>query len=195
MADALPWNRHPDSALGGPVPVPASNGSGHLCDGAERVSERGQYKECMARAGHLLARRSRSRGELEGRLTAAGFDPEIVAAALDRLAQLGLVDDEAFARRWVEERAMSKGFGAAKLLAELAGKGVADDVAQDVVAEASSDESDRARAVALRLAPRVARRPLRAQAAALQAMLLRRGFDEDSTEAAIRAVLPPEGWD
>jgi regulatory protein len=172
-----------------------SNGNGHSCDGADRISERGQYKECMARAGRLLARRSRSRNELEGRLVGAGFESEIVTAALGRLAQLGLIDDAAFARRWVDERAVAKGYGADKLVAELEAKGVDHDLAREAVLELDSDEAQRAATVALKLASRVAHRPLAAQASALAGMLLRRGFCEESTEAAIRSVLPPEGWD
>ncbi|MEA2476196.1 MAG: regulatory protein [Actinomycetota bacterium] len=181
-----------------PLPLDTSsgsNGNGHSCDGADRVSERGQYKECMARAGHLLARRSRSRNELEGRLIGAGFEPEIVAAALGRLGQLGLVDDAAFARSWIDERAVAKGYGAAKLVAELEAKGVDHELARQAVSEIDSDEIQRAAAVALKLAPRVAHRPLAAQASALAGMLLRRGFGGESTEAAVRSVLPPEGWD
>ncbi|MFN2594610.1 MAG: regulatory protein RecX [Actinomycetota bacterium] len=165
------------------------------CDGAERISERGQFKECMARAGRLLATRSRSHNELEGRLVGAGFDPEVVVAALDRLIELGLVDDQAFARRWVEERAIAKGFGAEKLVAELEAKGIDHELAHETISTLDQDESERARAVALKLAPRVARKPLAAQASALATMLLRRGFGDDSTESAVKAVLPPEGWD
>lgn len=172
-----------------------SNGNGHASDGADRISERGQLKECMARAGHLLARRPRSTSELHGRLTGAGFEPEIVTAAVARLSELGLVDDGAFARQWVEERGAGKGYGAAKLVAELESKGIERDLALETVAAVDGDECARAKEVAVKLAPRVSRRPLAAQASALAAMLLRRGFAEESTEAAVRSVLPPEGWD
>ncbi|MDQ3878261.1 MAG: RecX family transcriptional regulator, partial [Actinomycetota bacterium] len=119
----------------------------------------------------------------------------IVDHALERLAQLGLVDDDSFARRWVEERAAAKGFGSAKLVAELEAKGIDRDLALQAVSQVDSEETDRAKAVALRLVPRVARRPLAAQAAALAQMLARRGFGEEPVEAAVRSVLPPEGWD
>jgi SOS response regulatory protein OraA/RecX len=42
---------------------------------------------------------------------------------------------------------------------------------------------------------RVADRPLHEQAARVQEMLLRRGFSHDAAGEAVKAVLPPEGWD
>jgi regulatory protein len=112
---------------------------------------------------------------------------------LARVAELGLVDDRAFARQWVEER--SRRLGPAVLVSELQAKGVDRDVAEEAVAAAGLDEEAQARDLAARLVAKVAGRPLREQRFRLQTMLSRRGISEEAAAAGVRAVLPPEGWD
>ncbi|MDP9302823.1 MAG: recombination regulator RecX, partial [Actinomycetota bacterium] len=57
----------------------------------------GKRKDVHERALGLLAVRQRSRREIERRLERAGFEPEEIRGELDRLQQVGLIDDEAFA--------------------------------------------------------------------------------------------------
>jgi regulatory protein len=153
------------------------------------------FRECMEKAGRLLAQRPRAERELCDRLSAAGFDPEVVDRALLRLRELRLVDDADFARRWVEERARSKGLGGDALLAELRLKGVDVAVAEAAIAGAGLDDETRAIELAASLMRRVARKPLERQASSLWQMLRRKGYSSEAAQAAVKAVLPPEGWD
>jgi regulatory protein len=149
----------------------------------------------MERAGKLLATSARSERELRDRLAAASFDPEVIEATIARLAELRLVDDADFARRWVEERSARKGLGPVKLRAELASKGVDPVAVEEALAEVVLDEEAGATAVAASLVRKVARKPLQAQAASLWQMLRRKGYSSEACEVAVKAVLPPEGWD
>lgn len=149
----------------------------------------------MDAASRLLARRPRTRADLSDRLHARGFEPGAVDGALGRLQELGIVDDDDFARRWIEERSRSRGLSGEALLDELAHKGVAQEVAAAALASAGLDDAATARAVAASHLARVARLPLPAQAARLQAAVMRRGFAADVAEEAVRSVLPPDGWD
>ncbi len=79
----------------------------------------------------LLEVRARSRGELEQRLAQRGFGEEVVAAALDRLAEAGLVDDAAFAVAYAESRA-ARGADARVIASELRDRGVASGLAERV---------------------------------------------------------------
>ncbi len=158
-----------------------------LLDGARR--------EAMARAGRLLATRPRSEQEIADRLADAGFDPPVVAAVVDRLRTLGLVDDGAFALQWVEERARRKKLSPRALVHELEGKGVTREVAEDALARAGLDEVEQATELAASYVRRVASKPLREQATRITRMLARRGYSHETAEAAMRAVLPPGGWD
>ncbi|CAN5609217.1 recombination regulator RecX [soil metagenome] len=148
----------------------------------------------MARAGRLLAARPRAERELRDRLAGAGFEPEVVDWVIARLTELGLVDDTAFARQWIEERSR-RGKAGRALVHELTARGVARETAQSALAAAGLDESAQAQAVAARHAVRVARLPLSQQAARIGAALLRRGYSSDVVAEAVRAVLPPDGWD
>ena len=152
-------------------------------------------REAMARAGRLLATRPRSEAEMTTRLTDAGFEPDVVSAAVDRLRSLGLVDDAEFAEQWVRERSARKKLSARALLHELQGKGIAREVAEAALADGGVDEIAQATELASRYVRRVASKPLRQQATRIHQMLSRRGYSYEVCEAAVRAVLPPEGWD
>jgi regulatory protein len=148
----------------------------------------------MTRAGRLLARRPRSEAELRDKLGRAGLDEETAAAAVERLRTLHLVDDEEFARLWIEERARTRGRSGRALIAELEAKGVARPIAEAALLSAGVDDEAQARLVAERALPRFARHAPEVQGRRLHHLLLRRGFEESVAEEVVRALLPPEGW-
>jgi regulatory protein len=154
-----------------------------------------ELRKAMERAGRWLALRPRTESELRDRLQQGGFEEGTVERALARLGELRLIDDEAFARQWVEERARRKGLGPRALVAELEAKGISAEVAGAAVEAAAGSEERRAVEWAQRQLARVADLPLGRQVQRIRAGLLRRGFELDTAEAATRAVLPPEGWD
>lgn len=151
--------------------------------------------DAMARAGRWLAARPRTEAELSDRLARAGVDAETVAASVERLRALHLVDDAAFARQWIEERARTRGRSGAALLAELEGKGVERSVAEAALAAAGVDDEAQASVVAEKALPRLARHAPEVQRRRLHELLLRRGFDPAVAQRAARSLLPPEGWD
>ncbi|MGH2755031.1 MAG: regulatory protein RecX [Actinomycetota bacterium] len=150
-----------------------------------------EYRAAMSRAGSILARRSHSQKELKDKL--GGLGPEIADRVLDRLSALGILDDEAFAEEWVESNRGRKGLEA--LRAGLSARGIDAEIVDRVLERAAVGEQGRANLIATRYLPRVIERPLPAQAAALLRTLLGRGFSREVAEAAVRATLPPEGWD
>lgn len=157
----------------------------------EKEAQEDAYLAAMNRAGLILAGRPHASRELRDKL--GRKDPEVTQRVIDRLTELGLLDDEDFARRWVEERSSRRGSRA--LLQELTSKGVDREIAQVTIDTAALDEEASAVDLASRFAGRVASKPLAKQAAAIQAMLVRRGYPYDVAAAATRKVLPPEGWD
>jgi regulatory protein len=152
-------------------------------------------QDALERAGKFLGRRARSESEVRDALSRAGFEPSVTEATIGKLHELELLDDDAFARQWIEERARRKGLGPRRLLSELRLKGVADDTARQALDEGGPDQETQAKEVAAGLVRRVASRPLAQQGMRLQQMLLARGFATEVAVAAVRAVLPPEGWD
>ncbi len=152
-------------------------------------------KEAMARAGKLLSIRPRTEHEIRTRLAAAGFEEETIERTTARLEELHLLDDLAFARQWIEERVSRKGLGPETLRVELEAKGIASEVVDQALADGVGDEELRAREVAAAYLSKLAAQPLAEQARKLAAMLARKGYSEEVVETAVRAVLPPEGWD
>ncbi|MBI4199770.1 MAG: regulatory protein RecX [Chloroflexi bacterium] len=81
----------------------------------------------------LLAYRPRSREEMRLRL-GRRFSPEAVQGALERLRQRGYLDDVSFARFWRQSREAHRPRSAALIRRELRDRGVAQEVAESVVA-------------------------------------------------------------
>ena len=77
-----------------------------------------------------LTGQARSRKELRDKLSKKDVPDELADQLLDRFTEVGLVDDEAFARSWVESRQRSRGLARRALAQELRRKGVDDETAR-----------------------------------------------------------------
>ena len=109
--------------------------------------------EAVAR--QILLRRltdqPRSRAELAEALAKRHVPEEVATRLLDRFTEVGLIDDEAFARAWVQSRMTGKGLSRRALAVELRRKGIDDDLARGVLDGVDADEEDAsARAVVRR---------------------------------------------
>ncbi len=137
-----------------------------------------------------LTGRARSRSELRAKLAARQVPSEIAERLLDRFEEVGLVDDAAFARSWVESRQTGKGLAPRALAHELRRKGVPDEVAREALATVD-DEAQREAARAL------VRRKLRSLRAVdtavatrrLVGMLGRKGYSSGLAFAVVREEL------
>lgn len=155
----------------------------------------GAGAEAFDRALDLLAVQDRTERGLRDRLATDGHSNDDIDLALARLKELGLVDDLSFARGFVERRVRLKRLAPQGLIAELEAKGVAPAIAGQAVEEAGIDEDAAAIGLATEIVTRLAGVPLDRQTARIQSALARRGYSEQAIETALRAVLPPEGWD
>jgi regulatory protein len=154
--------------------------------GRDRVES--VFRQCVA----LIARRPRSRAELErylrGRKTADGETQEV----LERLAERGLMDDRDFARQWVDNRQEFRPRSVRALRMELRKLGVADPDAREALE--SVNESDAALAAARKKAARLYStvrgdpQPRRTFENKLTAFLASRGFNFDLSRETARTV-------
>jgi regulatory protein len=121
---------------------------------AERRDERAGETDpavVLAAAVRFLEARPRSVGEVRRRLRSAGYPAALVDGAVERLAELGFLDDAGFARAWIESRDRARPRGERALRIELAQKGVAREIADaaledrraEAVARAGDSEADR----------------------------------------------------
>src|ERR671937_555105 len=90
-------------------------------------------------AVRYLGSRPRSVAEIARHLRSKRFDDVAIDSAIDKLRAQRYVDDEAFARYWVEQRERFKPRGDRALKSELLGKGVSRDVVDVVLGERAPD--------------------------------------------------------
>jgi regulatory protein len=81
----------------------------------------------------LLTAAPRTRAQLAGALQRRGVPGEVAEAVLGRFADVGLIDDAAFARAWVESRHYSRGLSRRSLSAELRRQGVDNEEIREAV--------------------------------------------------------------
>ncbi len=161
----------------------------------------------MEIAVRFLATRPRTRREVERRLQRAGADAEVTAATLQRLEQLGYVDDAAFVRWWGEQRDRHAPRGRRMLEAELRSRGVGRDAIEAfretwedpdrAPGEESLPATDAERA-AVALERHLRGRPVPDDPRALQRLgmfLMRRGFDAETVRSTLRDADARAGGD
>jgi regulatory protein len=147
----------------------------------------------LAAALRFLEARPRSATEVRRRLTEAGYREELVTGAIGRLAELGVLDDEAFARAWVESRDRARPRGARALRSELARKGIDHQLADDVLKERELARPGADAEAAVRLLERHASAldrisDPRARRQRAYALLARNGFDPDLAATLARQI-------
>lgn len=92
-------------------------------------------------AARFLAYRPRSTQEIRQNLKSKDYSEIVVEEAIHRLMTLGYLDDEAFARFWLENRETFKPRGPMALRHELRQKGVEDAVIDRVLASMDTEDS------------------------------------------------------
>jgi regulatory protein len=143
-----------------------------------------------------LTARPRSRAELAAVLTRKGIPDEAAGQVLDRMVEVGLVDDEAYAELVVRSGHRNRSLGRRALSAELRRRGVADDTAGEAVAALDPADEEQA-------ARRLVERKLRTMAGLddptrirrLTGMLARRGYPEGMAYRVVREALRENGSD
>jgi regulatory protein len=122
-----------------------------LADLARQSRLADAYSRCLG----LLARRPRSRTEIERYLNGRGLPTDEAADVMQRLVAHGWVDDAKFAREWVENRQTFRPRSARALRVELHRFGVGEDDVRSALA--GLRETDSALAAARKRAPRLLR--------------------------------------
>jgi len=151
------------------------------------ADQEGAYRAVL----RALERRPFARAELGRRLVRKGHRPEAVDHALDRAVAVGLLDDAAFTRNFVETRS-ARGRGPARLLRDLLVMGVERKLIDAAIAEHWSEGSDRQampRALVARRARQLGPLPRDTKRRRLLAFLARRGFTGSAARDLVREAL------
>ena len=142
----------------------------------------------------LLTAAPRTRAQLATALRRRRVPDEVAEGVLGRFAEVGLIDDEAFARAWVESRHHGRGLARRALSAELRQRGVAaEDVRAAVGTLAPQDEIATARRLVARRVAATRGRPLPARVRHLAGVLARKGYPAGLAYQVVREALEQDG--
>lgn len=129
----------------------------------------------------------RSRTQLEDLLRRKDCPDPVAAAVLDRLTEVGLVDDAAYAAMLVRSRQAGRGLARRALAQELRRKGIDDDTARAALDEVDPvGEEERARELAAKKLRTMAGLDPGVQTRRLAGMLARKGYSADVTMRVVR---------
>ncbi|WP_409331451.1 regulatory protein RecX [Trujillonella humicola] len=153
--------------------------------------------EAVARAICLraLTGAAKTRRQLAEILARKGVPPDAATAVLDRFGEVGLIDDAAFARAWVNSRQAGRGLSRRALGAELRAKGVqAEDAEEALALVDDQDEWDAARRLVARRVPSLRRVDRETAHRRLLGMLARKGYGAGLAGIVVREALDGS-WD
>ena len=102
-------------------------------------------RRAKEKAMWLISYRDHSVGELRQKLS-KDFGEEAVEKAIERLSELGLVDDESFAKKYAESLS-HKHLSSRQIKAKLRQKGIERDLSLDTVEDLNLDEKEEIRAL------------------------------------------------
>ena len=137
-----------------------------------------------------LTGQARTRSELAGKLAKRGVPDDLAGRLLDRFEEVGLVDDAAFARGWVEQRQSGRGLARRALAQELRRKGIDDEVAREALDEIDpDDEVEAARTLVRRKLRTVIDLDQQVAVRRLTGMLARKGYPPSVAFRVVREEL------
>ncbi len=143
-------------------------------DDIARLQVRDQVEQTYERALNFLSYRPRSEHEVRRNLRKKDVEDEVIEMVVERLTRAGLLDDQEFARFWVENRMQFNPRGARALRYELRRKGISDSIIADALSDL--DVETAARQVAETGARRLVHLEPREFRRKLGAYMARRGF-------------------
>ena len=141
----------------------------------------------------MLTGAPKTRAQLAEALRRRGVPDDVAERVLDRLVDVRLIDDGAFAEAWVDTRHRGRGLARRALRAELRQRGVDDELVGSAVARI--DDDDEAAAAAALVARRLASTrnvPYDARVRRLAEMLARRGYPGGLALRVVRDALRAE---
>lgn len=151
----------------------------------EAVREAEDKHVAMTSALRLLSYRRRSEREIRERLMKKGVSADVCESTITRLRETGLIDDEAFARAFVESRNRTSPRSRRMIAVELGARGIQTSIVNETASEV--DEADAAYRAAAKRARSLKDAPFPDFRRRIGDFLLRRGFEfEVAAEAAMR---------
>ena len=161
-----------------------------------RLKKLDEVERAYERGLNFLSYRPRSETEVRRNLGNKEVDPETIERVIERLTRAGLLDDLAFARYWLKNRAQFNPRGARALRHELWQKGVNSSIIDHVLED--FDEGSAARQVAETGASRLSHLPPQDFCRKLKGYMARRGFSYGIIRPLVQEMMEtylPNEWE
>lgn len=147
----------------------------------------------MDAALRFLGYAARSAREVERHLGERQYGEAEICETVERLKELGLIDDRAFCEDFIRTRLATKPVSRRKLYAQLMAHEIDRETAEEALSGiADTVEKDNACAVADKYARQFAALPAEERKRRVLQRLLARGYTYDDAETAVRASLEEE---
>jgi regulatory protein len=170
--------------------IPGEQPSGSPSEAKAGDSEARARQICL----RMLTAAPRTRAQLAAALRRGSVPDETAEAVLSRFADVGLIDDAAFARAWVESRHHSRGLSRRSLSAELRRNGVAnEDIREAVDTLDPEQEVATARRLVEQKMAATRSQPPEARARKAAGLLARKGYPPGLVFRLIKEFLEQEG--
>jgi regulatory protein len=167
-----------------------TNGAASAPDPAPQGREPDPHDVARQIVLRQLAMAPRSRAQLAQKLAQRDVSADVASAVLDRMTEVGLVDDEAYAQMLVRTQQAGRGLAKRAIARELRTKGIDDDLARQALASiADADERDRARALVDKKLKPMHGLAVQVQTRRLAGMLARKGYSPGLTYTVIREAI------
>ncbi len=147
-----------------------------------------QLRKYLDLVYRYLAIRNRSKKEIRDYLTKKNATPELIEQVISRLTEQKFLNDEAFARSWVQYRGRLRPIGKRLLQIELQQKGIAKELIEEILGEENeelTDELTQAKSIIVKRMEKMQGYPRQEIYNKVGAFLARRGFGWDIIKKAI----------
>ena len=183
-------------SLWGESPGGRGTGGAESRDDEPRVPEPEGEEAARVICLRLLTSGPRTRAQLATALRKRRIPDEVADAVLGRFAEVGLIDDTAFARAWVESRHHGRGLARKALAAELRQRGVSDgEVRSAVGLLGPQDELAAAQRLVAKRVAASRGKPMPVRARQLMGMLARKGYPAGLAAQVVREALEQDQAD
>ena len=108
----------------------------------QAILRRDAFFKARATAFKYLSFRGRTASEVRRRLARSDYQEDVSSEVVAYLERLGLLDDEAYARRYAESRYQAGGYGPTRIRIDLHKKGIPAATARAAIEEVFSERSE-----------------------------------------------------
>lgn len=142
---------------------------------------------------NILSMVAKSRKQLFDRLLEKGYTEDTANLALDRLAEVGVVDDNAFASQWAQSRHNGSGLAPYAIKRELILKGIDEDIIENILSDFTDAQlEDKAFQIA-RIKARTVSGDKNAKIKKIASAVARKGYSSALSFKVAKEVLEEQG--